>query len=136
VSRGLIRQGDVLLVPVDPDVVEGGGAPRSRSAVERVRGGLVLAEGEATGHAHVVRDEHARLERQGFGEERRVPYHRGAWGKSRLVLIVEESPVTLAHEEHEPLTLPPGAYEVRRQREYVPGAGARAWSRGWRPVAD
>jgi hypothetical protein len=41
---GLIRQGDLLLVPVSgfPD-----GVRRARS------GRLVLAEGEATGHAHV-----------------------------------------------------------------------------------
>lgn len=39
---------------------------------------------------------------------------------------------TLEHlrdfDTHEPLSLPPGNYEVRRQREYTP--------EGWRQVAD
>jgi hypothetical protein len=131
--RGLIRQGDVLLVPTDRDVVDGE-APASRREVKRVDGRLVLAEGEATGHAHVVHDGHARLERQEFGEQRRVWSNRGSGSRSRIVLIVECSPVTLVHEEHEPLTLPPGSYLVRRQREYVPTVRGR--SAGWRRVAD
>ena len=54
VPRGLIRQGDLLLVPV-------AGLPEG---ADRVRSGrLVLAEGEATGHAHVVDDERASLHR-------------------------------------------------------------------------
>ena len=54
VPRGLIRQGDLLLVPI-------AGLPEG---ADRVRSGrLVLAEGEATGHAHVVDDERASLHR-------------------------------------------------------------------------
>ena len=93
---------------------------------------MVLAEGEATGHAHLILDEHARLERQNFGERRRT-HHRGYWTSSRTVLIVEGSPATLVHDEHDPLTVPPGGYLVRRQREYVP---AQPESARWRWVAD
>ena len=44
--RGLLRQGDVLLVPVErlPEEV----------AVTASGARIVLAEGEATGHAHAV----------------------------------------------------------------------------------
>jgi hypothetical protein len=132
--RGLIRQGDVLLVPVDPDVVEGGEAPAHRRVIEREQGRLVLAEGEATGHAHAILDEHARLELQSYGEYRRTWVHQGVWSGSRTVLIVEGSPVTLVHEEHAPLTVAPGGYEVRRQREYVPAERDRGAA--WRRVAD
>jgi hypothetical protein len=106
-GRGLIRQGDLLLVPVEE---------LPRSLRDSDRGRLVLAEGEATGHAHVVDDERATL-------------HRGWW---ETYLQVEGSqPVLLLHEEHDPLAVAPGLYEVRRQREYEPSRG-----RSWRAVRD
>src|SRR6478735_390118 len=110
--RGLIRQGDVLLIRVDRRVV--------------------LAEGEATGHAHAILDGQARLEVQNFGEYRRR-FNSGHWTGSRTVLIVEEAPATIVHEEHDPLAVSPGAYLVRRQREYIP---AERESARWRRVAD
>src|SRR6476660_4884879 len=83
--RGLIRQGDVLLIPVDAERFDGA-APAARRVLERVEGRLVLAEGEATGHAHAILEKHARLEVQNFGEFRRR-YHSGGWTGSRTVLI-------------------------------------------------
>jgi hypothetical protein len=134
IRRGLMRQGDVLLIPVDADVGSNGEAPKERHAQVRLDGRLVLAEGEATGHAHAILDEHARLEVQHFGESRAVWIHRRVWTESRTLLVVEDEPATLVHEEHEPLTVPPGSYVVRRQREYAPVAGVG--KRGWRWVAD
>lgn len=91
----MIRQGDVLLIP----------APLPKQAVvvagERQRGGLVLAHGEATGHAHVLTD----------AEELRVAERRFV----RLTVVGK-----LFHDEHAPIAVPPGTYEVRRQREYTP----------------
>ena len=107
---GLIRQGDVLLVPVA--AAPGAGLQE----VVRQQGRLVLEEGEATGHAHVVRDESAQLVSAGQA--------------SALYLLVNGSmPARLEHEEHATLLVPPGAYAVRRQRE---------WSDDdrWRWVAD
>ena len=43
----MFRQGDVLVVPVDE-------IPTGLKKVPREQGRLVLAHGEATGHAHVV----------------------------------------------------------------------------------
>jgi hypothetical protein len=61
----------------------------------------VLAEGEATGHAHRFVGDAALLR---HGE--------------RLFLRAAGSDVKILHEEHGPLTLPPGEYEVGRVREY------------------
>src|SRR5262245_41693954 len=113
VAAGLLRQGDVLLIPVDENMVgENRAAPGVREPVARRDGRLVLAEGEATGHAHVVVGEQARLERQRFGTLRPVWINRSTWRRERTVLIVSEVPALLEHEEHDELVIPPGAYEV------------------------
>lgn len=96
----LYRQGDVLLVAVDS-------APSDARSVRRQGGRLVLAEGEVTGHAHAVLDESAEL----------VTVEEA----TELYLLVHGTePVELVHEEHGTVAVPPGAYEVRRQREYAP----------------
>jgi hypothetical protein len=101
VPRGLIRQGDLLLVPV-ADLPEDARVIR--------RGRLVLARGEATGHAHVVEDDRAFLHDLGW-----------AWAGDEVYLsVVGDAPVSLVHEEHDTLVVSPGVYEVRRQREYAP----------------
>ena len=105
---GSLRQGDVLLVRVQE-------IPGDESSVtsERVADRHVLAEGEATGHAHVVVGEGLRL-----AEWRRARRWVGPEFRRYLVVPAE---ATLAHEEHLPLELSEGVYEVRRQREYRPG---------------
>jgi hypothetical protein len=35
-------------------------------------------------------------------------------------MTVAGAPVTLEHQEHDPIVIPPGAYRVIRQREYAP----------------
>ena len=126
----------MLLIPVDPEVGDKRRGPKERHVQRRVDGRVVLAEGEATGHAHAVLDEHAHLEVQHFGESRAVWINRRVWDESRTLLVVEGEAATLVHEEHEPLTVPPGGYLVRRQREYAPapasGAAASAVGAGWR----
>ncbi|GAA2295158.1 hypothetical protein GCM10010149_49270 [Nonomuraea roseoviolacea subsp. roseoviolacea] len=97
----MFRQGDILVVPVAevPEWVES--AP---SAPRDGRGRLVLALGEATGHAHAV---------PGPGvlvlDPRGDYLHLPQGGR-------------LVHEEHAAISLPPGWFRVVRQREYVPGA--------------
>ena len=113
-TRGIVRQGDVLLVSVEAIPGES-----KRATTEGSR--LVLAEGEATGHAHVV---------LGAGRLYLSGVERGTSG---TYLLVEE-PATLVHDEHDAIGLEPGAYEVRRQREYIPPAPRRRQS--FRRVAD
>lgn len=92
----MFRQGDVLLIPVDREIPEGA------KRVPRDQGRIVLAYGEVTGHAHALQSRHAVLFEIGEG---------------RLLRVERKS--TLTHEEHSAITLAPGVYEVRRQREYV-----------------
>jgi hypothetical protein len=94
------RQGDILLVVV-PAI------PENARPLPRDEGRIVLALGEATGHAHAIADPRAALLQTGL--------------RQRFLQVLAEGGVLLCHEEHDPLLLPQGAYQVRRQREYAPG---------------
>ena len=106
-TNRMIRQGDVLLVPIDR-------IPAGARSIAREGARLILAEGEATGHAHAVLDPGAELLESDLEE--------------RFLRVLEEGGVTVSHEEHAPVLVPPGDYEVRRQREYKPQAPPqRVW---------
>ena len=95
----LYRQGDVLIQQVrEFDITD-------KTPIERERGCVVLAHGEVTGHSHAIEAREARLFR---GEQPNVAY------------LLCSDPVTLLHEEHAPISLPKGYYEVTIQREYHP----------------
>lgn len=95
-STGLMmhRQGDVLFVKVEalPDDV-------------RLRGSDIIVEGEVTGHAH-------RLTQGRILE--------GTRGKLYLDILDTSQEAEVVHEEHHPVKLEPGYWEVIRQREYSP----------------
>jgi hypothetical protein len=101
-----LRQGDVLLVRIEDsvDAFLRDGHRRSQ-ATEAARGRVVLALGEATGHAHVIESEDVALISAGEAEE-------------LYLLVYGDAPVALRHEEHDTLDVPPGVYRVIRQREY------------------
>jgi hypothetical protein len=90
------QQGDVIIRNVTeiPD-----GAVR----VKRTLKGFVLAEGEATGHAHRIVEHGAEL-----------------YEKDGILYIKVEKPVQVKHEEHKPITLTEGIYRVGHVREYDP----------------
>jgi hypothetical protein len=94
-KQELYRQGDVLIRRID-------GLPKQK-AVKRASGSIL--EGEATGHVH-------RLETLTQAEVLDI--------ENGLYLRVGEEGVRIIHEEHAPITLPAGDYEVIRQREYSP----------------
>jgi hypothetical protein len=94
----IFRQGDVLIERIDS-------IPKKAKEIKR-KGRLVLAEGEATGHAHVIKDRLARL----FGDD----------DGNRYVSLEQDA--VLEHEEHAPHRLEAGNYKVTRQREYSPEA--------------
>ncbi|GAA0741817.1 hypothetical protein GCM10010199_67870 [Dactylosporangium roseum] len=83
-------------------------APRDRS------GRMILARGEATGHAHVI-----------VGPDVALLADRDDIDRLFVKVI---SRARVVHEEHGPITVSAGAYRVVRQREYIPGS--------YRPVAD
>src|SRR5262245_25730783 len=92
----MLRQGDVLLIRVGVGVPEG-------TLVARDAGRVVLAYGEATGHAHAITADDARL------------WSSLEDGDTRLFLdITGAAPVALEHEEHDTILVEPGVYEVRR----------------------
>ena len=98
----LYRQGDVLIIPV-------AAIPSQTAPVDRENGLVILAHGEVTGHHHAIADQDAELVTTGQADELRM------W-----LSITAPEPVALTHQEHDTITLPPGNYEVRRQREYAP----------------
>jgi hypothetical protein len=102
VTQGLIRQGDVLLVPCDR--IPEGAVPIRRTQRFGRKQGLIIASGEATGHHHRVRSSSARLFQDAGTFYLRAP----------------EAGAVLEHEEHDALELGGGTYRVVRQREYDP----------------
>lgn len=94
----MYRQGDVLIVRVDDNTKCGEEVPREN-------GSVVLAHGEATGHAHAFHNAGVALYATKTGERH---------------LRVVATNALLRHEEHAPIHVPPGLYRVVRQREYSP----------------
>lgn len=93
----IYRQGDVLISGV---------AAIPKEARPKVQARIVLALGEATGHAHVIEappDDAIELT---------------TTDNERFLRIV--APVRVTHEEHAPIELPPGEYRISIQREYDP----------------
>jgi hypothetical protein len=85
------QQGDVILrkVKLIP-----------RNAV--VKRGLLVQEGESTGHVHRFSDKHVSL-----------------WEfEGKTFVSVKKKPAPLTHDEHEPIKVPPGSYEIDLVREY------------------
>ena len=93
------RQGDVLLVEIDQP-------PRAGRQIHPEDGRIILARGELSGHVHAIQE--------GNGKAK---FFEGA-GDRRYLLLTEIG--RLEHEEHGPIVLEAGWYEVRRQREYDP----------------
>lgn len=95
----MYRQGDVLLIERR--------MPTQVSKVPAEAGRVILAYGEVTGHAHLIESPGATL--------------YTTVDKVRRFLEVARD-VVLRHEEHAPVGLPVGVYEVVIQREYTPEA--------------
>ena len=92
----LWRQGDILIQLVD----------EFPEKCTEIKGRLILAQGEATGHNHEVHPRSgARLFRLGM--------------TFYLEVIADE--IHVKHQEHDPITLAKGKYKVWRQREFGVG---------------
>ncbi|MBX9687503.1 MAG: hypothetical protein K2X27_12420 [Candidatus Obscuribacterales bacterium] len=95
------RQGDVLLKQISAIP---SGALKAPADGDRV----VLAYGEVTGHAHAIEAIQATIYKSGAQE------------------FIEVLPgAVLRHEEHAPIPVEPGIYEIVHQREYEPNAFRR-----------
>ena len=89
-----IQHGDILIREVES-------IPHEAKPVERRGGRIIVAEGEQTGHHHAITDKGAILMEL----------------NGELYLEVTE-PVTISHEEHKDLPIPPGKYQVGHVREF------------------
>src|SRR5574337_284962 len=101
--RLIMRQGDVLLVKTTRRL------SANATPIARRRGRLVLAEGEATGHAHAIDETMAELFEERGGQ----------------LYLQASARVALRHEEHGTIEIPPGTYRVIHQHEYSPEAVRR-----------
>jgi hypothetical protein len=70
-------------------------------------GDSALAYGEVTGHSHKI-----------FGEPQDYELREDPKTKTRHLRVV--NPVSLRHQEHNPVKLPPGDYRIGIQRNMIP----------------
>lgn len=92
----MLQQGDVLLKKIESLPVDG-------RPVARKERGFILADGEVTGHAHVITDEVVDVK---------------LVEKNGVLYLGCDGDVIVRHEEHGHITVPAGNYEVGRVREY------------------
>lgn len=93
----MIRQGDVALVAVETIPTDALAQPRDDL------GRVVLAYGEATGHAHALHEPGVTL----------------LHAANAAVFLRVLEPSSLVHEEHDHIAVAPGLYRVVRQREWT-----------------
>ncbi len=95
-TRKVIRQGDVMLVPIAE-------LPKNLHPAPDENGRIIIAHGEVTGHHH------------SFAMSDRIAMFRED-GSGGGLFLMAQGPVALEHQEHETIPVAPGAWEVRRQR--------------------
>lgn len=104
----MIRQGDVLLVPIPEQSMNISPKPSAVRA-RKSKGKIVLAVGETSAHEHTIDETDAELVRQ---------------GERILLTVLRETTLAVTDTRtgerlgrHTPKTVMPGLYEVRTQRE-------------------
>lgn len=94
------RQGDVFIERISDEVFNQSHKMIPRDSQKRI----VLAEGEATGHAHAIKTPGVMFYEMPDGER----------------YVHSEKQFKILHEEHGAILLDPGVYRIGRQREYHP----------------
>ena len=91
-----IQQGDVILEKVEA-------LPGGVKEIKAKARGIVLAEGEHTGHAHCI-----------------TKYKDVAWmyEKKGVLYVKALDTVTIEHEEHKSVTVPAGIWKIGIVREF------------------
>lgn len=104
----MIRQGDILLIPVNENSVPGEYEMRPLRKT-------IIGLGEVSGHTHTLE------KAQWLIDACEDLQQFAATGQSDNPVFVNVSKETsLQHQEHDTLIVPAGVYEIRRQREYTP----------------
>ena len=91
----LYQQGDVLILKIDE-------IPKETTKRKREGGKLILARGEATGHHHFIQQPDAELFE----------------GSDQQIFLHCTVQVEVEHQEHQPITLPIGDYQIIPVQEY------------------
>lgn len=108
----MIRQGDILLIPVTsiPATYE-----------QRKPATVTIGHGEVTGHHHVLKEAAWLVAPETTAE---ALFRFGANGQTDapLFVYIDEGGTVLEHPEHAAIDVPTGTYRVVRQREYTPQA--------------
>lgn len=99
----MIQQGDVLFIPIPYNTV-----PKQTKPVDPKNGRLVIAEGEATGHAHAI------LAANAGKEQSRLLIT----DDDKQMFLVNNASVDVFHEEHDIVTIPPGTWAIKGVQEY------------------
>ena len=111
------QQGDVVMFKVDDEQFKnntrGGDGAVEYHGKQPTH--AILEFGEVTGHTHQINMANMLKE---AGVTLHMGYNRKAGEDAPDGFQVLNAPVTLTHEEHDPLELPPGKYIVRRVREF------------------
>ena len=114
------QQGDVVMFQVDNETFEkyakqGNDHANTVSYNTQSHNNPVLAFGEATGHLH-------QIHMKDMLDAAEVTLHMNPYSTAGEDVPegfeVHEETVTLTHEEHNPLDVPPGKYVVRIVREF------------------
>jgi len=127
----IYAQGDILLIrrpdaatgaPVQATSTQAEGAPRGSAKGEATRRDgidpIILAEGEVTGHHHALYGGATLFRDDALARAVPSDLYIGS-------LAISGGAANLTHPEHDTILLPPGSYEVRRQREYHAGEARR-----------
>ena len=113
------QQGDVVMFQVDNETFDkyanARGSDNSVNYNTQSHNNPVLAFGEATGHLHQI---HMKDMLDAAEVTLHMGWHREAGKDVPEAFEVREETVTLTHEEHNPLDVPPGKYVVRIVREF------------------
>lgn len=103
----LFAQGDLLVERV-PDVQPSGSLVPPGSD-----GAVTLLEGEQTGHRHAIFDRVTMFRDDALAQDIPTGLYVGH-------VKVDGATALVRHDEHTALSLPPGTYRIRRQRELEP----------------
>ena len=112
------QQGDVVMFQVDDETFDKyakKGNDHTVSYNTQSHNNPVLAFGEVTGHLHQI---HMKDMLEAAEVTLHMGWHREAGKDVPEAFEVREETVTLTHEEHNPLDVPPGKYVVRIVREF------------------
>jgi predicted phosphodiesterase len=111
-ARVMVRQGDILLQPVNT-------IPKGAVEVPTEQGAAVLAYGESHGHRHQFA-KGAKLFARGSTRFIEVSAKGGA-----LLTVTDDKGRALLEVRHEEIRVAPGAYEVVQQLEWTASDEAR-----------